>query len=267
MGILLTKMEGAGNDFLIADFSRRPSQKTASLSQNLIQNTPRLCGRRFGIGADGLCLLLPSKKARFEWKFFNSDGSKAKMCGNAACCLIHYMYAKKRIPKKEILTFIIEDKKLSGSLGQNKEALLEGPLPRFLEKNKNFKMKGGKKIKYDQVEAGVPHVLIQTGAKNFETLRPLAKKLRKKHPQANITFYRKEKGCSLFAQSFERGVEDFTLSCGTGALALAFILRKKDKQRIQIQMKGGGLSVFFKKDRAYLYSPVHFIADISPYHL
>lgn len=271
--ISFTKMCGAGNDFLITDYTRFSKKKIShsksnfrsllNTSENIVnklkKKIPLLCNRKFGLGADGICFLTPSNKTHLNWQFFNSDGSTAKMCGNAACCIIHYVYEKKLIPSNtRLFHFKIGNKILSGDF-HKKTAKLYCPHPKILQKN--IKMKG-QKIQYDKIDSGAIHILIENNnVKNFEKLKPLAKKLRQHNPHSNITFYKK--GPPIFCISFERGVEDFTLSCGTGALAVAYLLHKKKNIPISVVMQGGILKVLFDHKQSYLISPVHLIAEMT----
>ena len=114
------------------------------------------------------------------------------------------------------------------------------------------------------MDSGVPHLLVESAqTEEFEKLRELAKTFRKTHPHFNITFYKKIEKQKAFCVTFEKGVEDFTLACGTGALAVAQILNDKDHSIFSAQMAGGVLKVLFDKDKAYLHSPVHWIADVN----
>ena len=249
-------MTSAGNDFLITDYKR--VRKNSQWAKKI----PELCHRRFGIGADGICFLSPSKKAHLQWDFFNSDGSRAAMCGNAACCIIQYVFERKLLPKTKFpLTFIIGKKILSGKM-VNKKPVLSCPLPAILYKQRNVKIKG-KKIVFDVVNSGVPHILIKTN-KVSEEKRALAQRLRKRYARCNITFYKKKIG-GAEAAVFERGVEDFTLSCGTGALAVSKILQTKMNQSFVIKMPGGALKVSFIENRCSLEAPVRLTASFTPY--
>ena len=258
MKALLTKMCGAGNDFLIIHKPKDPSL--------VIKNIAQLCHRKFGIGADGVSILTPQPKGPVLWEFFNSDGSKANMCGNAACCIIDYVY-KKKITSKKTFSFQIKNKILEGCLNKKGLAQLKMEKPLFVQKRGSVVIHG-KKTFFSHVHSGVPHLLIEEN-KDFKKLKKTAQDLRKKYPDSNITFYNKknvqDKKEDAFCVTFERGVEDFTLSCGTGALALAFLLNKG--KPCCVRMPGGVLKVFFKNNQAYLISPVYWIADISSFIL
>ena len=295
MSVIFTKMCGAGNDFLITDYTRL-SYKDESIPyndqnifsekkeidfqskkssfkineiedtiNNLVKKIPRLCDRRFGPGADGICFLTPSKEAHLNWQFFNKDGSSAEMCGNAACCIIYYVYKKKLIPSTTTpFTFAIQNKILSGEMDKNNKAKLSGPIPKILQR-KALATINGQQIQYDKVNSGVIHILIESNnVKNFEKLRALAQTLRQSNLNSNITFYKKETN-KIECITFERGVEDFTLACGTGALAAAHLLHEKKNTPIPVEMRGGTLEVSFSENQAYLISPVHFIAEMFIY--
>ena len=261
--ISFTKMCGAGNDFLITDSTRVSGLETTPTAY-FKEKTPKLCHRRFGLGADGLCLLTPSPSGPCQWLFLNSDGSLAQMCGNAACCIIHYAH-KKNLTSQFPFVFQIKDKILKGEIKNKEESWLYTARPQFLKQNISEDIEG-QKIIMNLVDSGVPHILIDsTKIRELEKLRAIAKHLRKKYPDFNITFYNPTKQNQADCKTFERGVEDFTLSCGTGALATALILNLKDHQTFLAQMKGGTLKVFFEGSQAYLHSPVHWIAEMTPY--
>ena len=152
MRITLTKMCGAGNDFLITDFQRIQKQNSSiTLSQTadyLKTKTPQLCHRQFGIGADGVCLLFFDENnftkkhphPIFQWQFWNSDGSTPDMCGNAACCIIHYVYQRKLIQKTSV-AFQIKNMRLTGKIKDHKEPWLCLQRPQLLKEIKLEKQK------------------------------------------------------------------------------------------------------------------------------
>ena len=263
--ISFTKMCGAGNDFLITDSTRVSGLKTPPTAY-FKEKAPQFCHRRFGLGADGVCFLSSSPSKPFQWLFLNSDGSLAQMCGNAACCIIHYAY-KKNLISQFPFVFQIQDKILKGEIKNKEESWLHTTVPQFLKQNISEDIEG-QKIMMDFVDSGVPHILIKSPlVLESEKLRTLAKKLRKKYPDFNITFYNSSQQNQADCCTFERGVEDFTLSCGTGVLATALQLGLKNHQTFFARMKGGTLKVVFEGSQAYLHSPVHWIAETTPYEL
>lgn len=272
MHTAFTKMCGAGNDFLITDLQRikklNPHAALAEIQSYIKEQTPQLCHRKFGIGADGVCFLFFKENhsetalPALQWQFLNSDGSTPDMCGNAACCMIHYAY-QRNITQKTPFIFQIKNNCLTGEIKNKKEAWLRLPRPQFLNEN-SLETTETAPQPIHKIHSGVPHLLIESAqAEKFEKLTNLAQSLRQKHPHFNITFYKKIEEQKIFCVTFEKGVEDFTLACGTGALAAAHILHKKDHSVLSVQMPGGMLKVLFDKNKAYLHSPVHWIAEIT----
>ena len=259
--ISFTKMCGAGNDFLITD-STRVSGLNISPTAYFKEQAQHLCHRRFGLGADGVCFLSPSPSKPFQWLFLNNDGSLATMCGNAACCIIHYAYKKNLSPESPFV-FQIQDKIIKGEIKNKEESWLCTASPQWIKRNILEDIEG-QKIYINLIDSGTPHLLTESSEK-FEKSKTLAKILRKKYPDFNITFYKPKKHNQADCITFEKGVEDFTLSCGTGALATALLLGLKDHQTFLAQMKGGILKVVFEGSQAYLHSPVHWIAEMTPY--
>ena len=258
LSVVFTKMCGAGNDFLITDSTRTPLLQDENF---LAPQVPELCNRKFGVGADGVCFLI-LKKDFIEWIFFNSDGSKASMCGNAACCIVHYIYTNKLQKESEPVILKIQNKMIHGSLNAKKKAEIQSPLPQILKEDVSLDFEG-QTISFYQVHSGVDHIVIKNDqVVNPESLRPLSQFLRSKYPTYNITFYKKNESGKISAITFERGVEDFTLACGTGALATAFVIGG-DKV-FDILMPGGVLNVHLEKKYALLSSPVQHIADVTP---
>ena len=256
---MFTKMCGTGNDFLITDETRLPP----SISVNdLIQKVETLCHPKFGLGTDGLCILTKTSNHVWQWQFFNKDGSMADMCGNAACCIVQYAFYKK-LTKDHAFTFQIKDKILTGIIHHNKEVHLKTDRPQRLPSNE-VTMINGQKIPANHIHSGVEHILVaHSDIKNLEKIRPLAQSLRKKHQNANITFYHSHNN-QIQCASFERGVEDFTLACGTGALAVAYQLHPNSHTPITVQMPGGDLKILFDKTHAFLICTPHLVAEISP---
>ena len=256
MPLSFTKMCGAGNDFLITDQNRVDNEK--DFLSRLSANIPKWCHRKFGLGADGFCFLNNFENI-LRWHFFNSDGSSAEMCGNAACCIIHYVYKYKLAPANRPFQFQIQDNILTGERTSSGSALLHCKPPRLIQKNLNIQG-----IKADHIDSGVKHLLIEEkNIKDLKKLAPTAKHLRERFPDSNITFYNKKGENNISCVTYERGVEDFTLSCGTGALAVSFLNGRPEKT-FSVQMPGGVLKVSFENDQAFLTSPVYFISTAQP---
>ncbi len=213
----LEKYTAGGNDFLIF-YSDKSDFDMSKMAQNL-------CNRHFGIGSDGLIRLFRSNKANYEWEFFNSDGSSALMCGNASLCVASYALAHNLAPKKhifyngqrEITVEILENFKdkniVKSNLGKPSE-IKKVSLPNKIFGNYGF-----------LINTGVPHLCIFVDSihsmpdKKSEEIAFL-----RAHFDANVNFiYLQEGERKMRVHTFERGVEDFTLSCGTGMAASAAV--------------------------------------------
>lgn len=201
--------------------------------QNL---TRKLCGSFHGFKTDGLLFLYDHKDYDFAWDFFNSDGSFAEMCGNAARCASLY-YWKKIKSQKNIHFF-------TGAGDIDAEVISDGIIKVTMSKISEPVKKTVLGIEGLFLDTGVPHFVIEKTAD-----RELAKKLRQVNDfgasGANITFVEDLKSDSLKAVTFERGVEDYTQACGTGAVASAmyYQAQKNISDDILIHMPGGDLQV------------------------
>jgi diaminopimelate epimerase len=251
-----TKIEATGNDFI---FLWRETD-----SETLRIDVAKLCHRNFGVGADGLIVLSPSG-TDYKWTFFNSDGSGAEMCGNAARCATHFLL---NLGHQGPLKINTETGYFVGVQGRQRSITVSYEI--------EFSEKMGEKEKSERevadqkgffVNTGVPHFLIEDREENphfwlsqvYEKRKNLSKKIRS-HTSfgskgTNVTWFsRGEK--ELFVNTFERGVEDFTLSCGTGAVAAALITGTHT-----INTRGGKLFVTWQNQRITLEGPVRTVFD------
>ena len=283
-------MSGAGNSFWITHFIPPTSLSPVNINwQKIVQH---LCQRQHNnvYSSDGLVALFPSKTCDLKWLFYNADGSLAEMCGNAACCVIDYAFKKKLIPSTQsFVTLETLNQKITGKLKngspciflkQSKE--IQGPFNISFEKEK---------ISYMFLNSSVPHAVIELKQwpntdQEWENKKKLGKSLREKTTHykngMNVSFYCPEKQnifssttqeeivhhqtSTLFARSFERGIEDFTPACGTGALAVAQVYRHKNTflSSILVQMPGGKLKVEFHQNKKIsLMSPVKQLHEIE----
>ncbi|MEQ1876759.1 MAG: diaminopimelate epimerase [Bdellovibrionia bacterium] len=242
VAIPFAKYSGAGNDFIIIDAR---SEDFAEKLYDMVGPGGRkrlvkmLCRRGHSIGADGLLFIEPSNEADFAWDFYNSDGSDADMCGNAARCVARFCHSH---------SIAGPEMKFKTKAGIVKAKILDGVRvevmmlpPRLIEKDLPI-----------LVDSGVPHVVIRENKINdTRKLREIA--LTNRFPQkagprgANVTFFAPNGPGKINAISFERGVEDFTLACGTGAMAAAFVekLLNPGETAIEVRMPGGRLEVEF----------------------
>ncbi|WP_345979902.1 diaminopimelate epimerase [Sulfurimonas sp. HSL3-2] len=197
----VTKYSANGNDFVI--FHTFLKKDRSSLAKEI-------CDRQHGVGADGLIVLVPHDEYDFEWEFYNSDGSTAEMCGNGSRACAHYAFTNALAPAK--MSFLT----LAGVIGAEVNGTLvksELTPPKILDKEI---VEGGKS--WWKVDTGVPHLItFDADIENFDIAE--ARELRYKY-NANVNIAAvKENG--LHVRTYERGVEDETLACGTG-MASAF---------------------------------------------
>ncbi|WP_104744198.1 diaminopimelate epimerase [Helicobacter acinonychis] len=214
------KYSGSGNDFLI----------TQSFKKRDFSNLARqVCHRHEGFGADGLVVVLPSKDYDYEWDFYNSDGSQAGMCGNASRCVGLFAYQHHIAPKNHV--FLAGQRKISICIEE----------PNIIESNLGsgdileiISTSGGKKsFSNDSVLASIPtFYLIDTGVPHLvgfvkkkellNSLNILELRALRHASDANVNIAFIENKKTIFLQTYERGVEDFTLACGTGMAATFF---------------------------------------------
>lgn len=270
-------MSGAGNSFWITHFL--PPMVLPPIEINWKKVAQTLCQQNGTSHSDGLVVLLPSKTCHLKWLFYNADGSSAEMCGNAACCVIDYALKKKLIPTTEsFLTLETISQEITGGFQTELPCI-------FLKKNKNIQGPfhiafESETISYMYINSSVPHAVIQLNRwprtnTEWEKKKKLGQYLRQNtlhHKNGmNVSFYSSEKtnnppNSNLLARSFERGVEDFTPACGTGALAVAQVYQQSFPSllSISIQMPGGKLTVGFHEDeRVSLMSPVQWLEEME----
>lgn len=263
----LVKMSAAGNRFLIVDkrvsevFSRDSLfisampfdlKEVFSLSErSLEERTKFLKKLQFGNHKDfdGLVVIKESDKYPLVCDFFNCDGSFADMCGNAACCLAFYGKELMRITEGSSFKFLFGKKLIVGEYENNQIWIkINSPKVEFFSKPFIFQ---NRSYSYSLIISGVPHgVIKKEGPLLTDSLRPVASMLRYKNPKSefgmNVSFYSIQEKNHLEALTYERGVEDFTLSCGTGAVAVALAFsehRNNAKEKVTVQMPGGMLTV------------------------
>jgi diaminopimelate epimerase len=236
MKIPFMKMSGSGNDFILIDH-REPFLKRDRLKDFV----RKVCRRRISVGADGLILIERSKKADFKWRFYNADGSEPEMCGNGGRCAARFACLKGITGSS--LTF----ETLAGILSaqvNGKRVKLEMTKPHGLKLDEPILIEGKQQI-LSRINTGVPHAVLFL--KDFEDVDVVQKgKAIRYHSHfapsgTNVNFVRLENSSQLSIRTYERGVEDETLACGTGAVASALIAAFKGwvKSPVSIKTRGG----------------------------
>ncbi len=248
------KMNGAGNDFVVID--------NRDLSLNLSKSEiERLCDRHRGVGADGLLAVEPATgSADYKFRYYNADGGEAEMCGNGARCFARFVsHLPAEIPASVSFETIVGD--LSAKiLGENIQIDLSEPFD--LEQGLALSIPSGDFI-IDSINTGVPHVVVFVDDVDAIDVVKIGAEIRyHKHfspAGTNVNFAQIIGEKHLKIRTYERGVEDETLACGTGMTACALIhnLKSEALGPIAIDVKGGDtLAIDFTRNDATLFSNV-----------
>jgi diaminopimelate epimerase len=248
--IPFSKMSAGGNDFIIID-----NRQNILESQRAKEYAQKVCRRKLSIGADGLILIENSKKADFKWRFFNADGSEAEMCGNGGRCVARLAYIKGIAPHTltfETLAGIIKAEVMGDRVK------LKLPLPYNLTCDLKIDLDGKCNI-VDTITVGVPHVVMCVEDLGNCQVVKLGKMIRFseyfKPAGTNVNFISIKNESTIAIRTYERGVEDETLACGTGAVASALISNKKKglESPVSVLTQGGEvLTVHFTKENQTL---------------
>jgi diaminopimelate epimerase len=240
-----SKLQGTGNDFVVID--NRDGNFERFIGEIPIERVVRvICSRKTGVGADGLILVEDSKIADFKWRFFNSDGSTAEMCGNGARCVSRFAFEKGIVGKKmtfETLAGIIE----AEVDGESVKVKLTKPYDLKLD----LEVEG---VKGHFINTGVPHFVSFVEDLENVDVKLLGRKIRFSSffspGGTNVNFAKVENG-KVFVRTYERGVENETLACGTGSVACALIASKKFNLRSPIEVivrSGESLKIYFDEN-------------------
>jgi len=237
MNLTFYKYQGTGNDFVIID------NRQSILTKNDTKLFARLCDRKFGIGADGLMLLeLPeNKEDDFTMVYFNADGNESSMCGNGGRCLV--AFAK--------LMGVIKDKARFTAIDGKHNAEIKGGIV-YLQMQDVSTIE-----RFDShlfLDTGSPHhVTIVDNLKGYDVVN-VGREIRNGAPYfekgSNVNFVEKENNGVFAVRTYERGVEDETLSCGTGVTAVALSMHntgQTDSEEVTVKTMGGDLRVTFRK--------------------
>lgn len=234
-----TKMNGAGNDFVLIDNRSRNIQLTR-------EQVVRICNRQRGVGADGLFLLVPSAtgKAEWAWEFYNSDGSTADMCGNGARCFARFIQHK--AGAKGQTTFETGAGIITAGF-QGERVTVNLTKPKELALSQKVALNDGAVFTVHSLNTGVPHAIIFVGDADKAMVQQWGAEIRyHKHfaPKGtNVNFVQVLGPNSIRVRTYERGVEGETLACGTGVTASALISSRVHgfKSPVQVQVQGGDL--------------------------
>ena len=254
MEIRFSKLQENGNDFIVID----EFEKTVIPNDMKAQFAAIYCDRRFGIGAGGVIYLLKSETCDLRMRLFRPDESEADTAGNGIRCLARYAYDAGYV--KETCTVETPAGKIDLGLGYRDEdflAMIPVATPQFDRKDIPATGSGEylEKIagyKVHAVNAGGPQAVIMVSSVDAVDLDAVAPKIRhhKTFPMGvNVSFVEKTGVSSIRIRTFERGVEEETLSCGDGAVASAVIANRTGLvgDIIEVETRGGPLTIFVKE--------------------
>lgn len=261
------KMTGAGNDFIMLD------NRDLSLSSLLQKDTiASLCDRRFGIGGDGLIAVEPAQgEGDYRMRYYNSDGSEAEMCGNGARCFAAFASA---LDEDEPMALCFETQAglINATIHDDYTVTINLTTPHSLELNR-LEASAPIPSAVHFINTGVPHAVVFVDDLNAIDIRTLGAHLRYHEGFApagtNVNFVRILSPGHIAIRTYERGVEDETLACGTGmtACALIYALLEHAPSPVKVDVAGGDtLQVGFERNgedfsNVTLTGPADFVFD------
>ncbi len=235
MKLTFYKYQGTGNDFILLD------NRNNQFDNLTTQQVHRLCDRKFGIGADGLMLMNKKEGYDFHMTYYNSDGRLSSMCGNGGRCMIRF--ATQMGIHRYSYRFLAADGEHEGEVDNNNVVRL-------------------KMSDVDKVEEHSSYAILNTGSPHFvkyasdimnvdvvETGRDIRNSKPYLEEGINVNFVETTDDDAIYVRTYERGVEDETLSCGTGVVAAALVSAHNPRgfNRVEVKTPGGNLSVEFNK--------------------
>ncbi len=239
------KMSGSGNDFVIIDNRER------GIPQDDLENfSKKICSRKDSVGADGLILLEDSSESDFKCRFFNADGSEVPMCGNGSRCIARFAYLKGLV--KQDMVFEVASGRIRAQVfGEKVRLFLPPPSSPTLDLRLSL---GGRDYIINSINTGVPHVVkFVSNLEGYEVQR-IGRQIRFhdhfKPEGTNVNFVERLDHRRIRIRTYERGVENETLACGTGALAASIVAFLKDlvSPPVKVETRGGETLIVYFRD-------------------
>lgn len=267
-----TKMQGLGNDFILVNCFME------TIDGDYAEVAKRLCNRHFGIGADGLVLILPSEIADIRMRIFNSDGSEAEMCGNVTRCFARYIYehniVRKPTIKVETLAGIIVpelifegEKVIAVRVDMGEPRLERSLIPMTGEQGRVIDEPlevDGETFRITCVSMGNPHCIIYVPDVKTSPVHSLGPKI-ETHSlfprKTNVEFIHVINRSEVDMRVWERGAGE-TMACGTGACAVgvAGVLNNLTDRKITVHLPGGDLQIeWAENNHVYMTGPGEYV--------
>lgn len=261
--IQFVKMQGAGNDFVVID-----ARAGMPDGVDLVQLARQMCDRHYGVGADGIIIVLASDKANYRMRVINPDGSEAEMCGNGIRCFARYVWEKSE-DKKEVISVetpagikipavIIENGNFSSV-----EVDMGIPVVEALQESLTVE---GVSYKINKISTGNPHCVIfvdDPDNVDLGSIGPIIENLPQFPNRTNVEFVQVKNKKELVIKVWERGAGE-TLACGTGACAsaVASISNNLTENKVIAHLPGGDLTVEWADDKHIIMrGPAEFVFE------
>lgn len=259
------KLQGIGNDFIAID-----GRNDNIENNNYGELAKKVCHRRFSVGADGLLVVKNNDVADLEMVYYNSDGSRASMCGNGLRCFVKFVYDNNIIKKEKFNVYTLDGiKKITINLKENKLDTIKvnmgsgsfksGDIPvNTLKKvfiNENIEILD-KKFIVNSMLMGVPHTVVFVDDINMEEIHkygPLIEKHEIFPQNTNVNFVKVIDESNILVRTWERGC-GYTLGCGTGMTASVIISNYLNKvsKSVTVTSEGGNIKIDLVDDEAYM---------------
>lgn len=253
MKIEFYKYHGSGNDFILLD------NRNNLYNELTEKQVAFLCNRHFGIGSDGLMLLNLKSGFDFEMKYYNSNGAEGSMCGNGGRCIVKF--ANTMGIRKSNYHFMACDGEHDAEIEMDGTVKLKMNDVNKVETHMNYYVLNTGSPHYVKHIKDVADMDVRTGGRMIRNSKNYEKE------GINVNFVETLENDRIYVRTYERGVEDETLSCGTGVTAAALVSAHNDNgfNRVEVKTPGGKLSVEFDKkdddhfENIWLNGPVKFV--------
>ena len=255
MQLKFYKYQGTGNDFVMID------NRSNTFPKENTRLVAHLCDRRFGIGADGLILLDNDTDTDFRMVYYNSDGNLSSMCGNGGRCLV--AFAKKLNVIQDETTFIATDGLHYAKVSEDGIVSLQMIDVEEIKNTENYSFLNTGSPHHVQVVSDLEHYNVKENGAAIRYGDLYGQQ------GSNINFVKKIDDTTFSLRTYERGVEDETLACGTGATAVAIAMNATGQTHlnaINLNVEGGKLSVSFNRENGkytnvFLKGPAEFVFE------